>query len=60
MKRISQFAFNNVMRNKEYNATHSDWFNHIQDDTTEIRHEIDYTFQYGTLLRKISLLLGKY
>ena len=55
-----QFAFNNVMRNKKYNATHNAWFSRIQNDPTEIRNEIDYVFQYGKLSQKVKLLLGKF
>ena len=55
-----QFAFNNVMRNKKYNATHNAWFSRIQNNPTEIRNEIGYVFQYGKLSQKVKLLLGKF
>ena len=55
-----QFAFNSVMRNKKYNATHNAWFSRIQNNPTEIRNEIDYVFQYGKLSQKVKLLLGKF
>lgn len=60
MRIITQFAFNNVMRNKKYNATHNAWFNRIQSNLAEVRHEIDYTLEYGTLAQKVKLLLGRF
>ena len=60
MRIITQFAFNNVMRNKKYNAAHNTWFKRIQNNLTEVRNEIDYVFQYGELSQKVKLLLGKF
>ena len=60
MRIITQFAFNNVMRNKKHNSAHNTWFKRIQNNLTEVRNEIDYVFQYGKLSQKVKLLLGKF